>query len=267
MFESFIYQYGQDLFRPDGYVTRENLMLVLKEYHILTKRLLSQNRQILSNVNKLKTQKLSAENMELILQEFQNVLEPMLRNSETILALKQQKGESSMGAGISGSGYSHAQGGLESGSKKDVTALKSDLEKVKNEIKNLNKSVYAQKKYINKMSKGKDISGPEVDYLQDEVESLNKKIENFIKSYAHEDRLNAQYKEKNVFRADALKGELVKIKKEIKDLKKNIGEQKKYIDDISRKENAFKSAGGDIIPFWVKMSIGFSTIALFFMAR
>ena len=44
MLGSFIYQFGQDMFRPDGYVTRESFILVLKEYHMLTKTILNQNK-------------------------------------------------------------------------------------------------------------------------------------------------------------------------------------------------------------------------------
>ncbi|MFH1415324.1 MAG: carbohydrate binding domain-containing protein [Elusimicrobiota bacterium] len=40
----FINKYGDNVFRPNGYVTREDLVLLLNEYHTVTKNLIEQNR-------------------------------------------------------------------------------------------------------------------------------------------------------------------------------------------------------------------------------
>ncbi len=53
MLGSFIYKYGHDKFRPEGYITREDLIVILKDYHAITKKLLDQNKIIISRLNEL----------------------------------------------------------------------------------------------------------------------------------------------------------------------------------------------------------------------
>lgn len=266
MFGSFIYQYGQDLFRPDGNVTRANLILALKEYHVLTKRLLSQNKLMLNRVHKLEEQKLSEQNMELMLQKFKKTLEPMLRNSKTILQLKQQIEETpALAAASSGSEYGNFRDDFESVDNEGMLMLKSDLRKIKNEITGLNKAVFAQRKYVSEMAREKKVSSSAINRLQSEFDSINKKMKNLEKLYKSKGKVMSDYDSR---KKDTVisKSELNKIKNDMKDLKANISEHEKYIKEISREET-FKSSGGDMIPFWVKISMGFTTIALFFMAR
>lgn len=272
MFGAFIYQYGQDLFRPEGNVTRENLILILKEYHVLTKKLLSQNKQLFYKINKLKLkskpQKLSTQNMELILREFQKTLEPMLRNSQTILGLKQEIGEVSASAASPGSQRSKVRDKFESVDKKGILMLEGDIKKIKKEISALNMAVYAQKKYISNLTKetrDKSTSSSAIDRLKKEFENINKKVDNLGKLYRSKGKVVSGYDNgKKV--AGIFKDDLDKIKNDMRDLKANISEQEKSIKEIFR-EQTFRSSGGDMIPFWVKISLGFTTIALFFMAR
>ncbi len=337
MFGSFLYQYGQDLFRPDGYVTRENLILILKEYHTLTMKLLSQNKQLLSEMNKLKSESLSSKSMDLILQEFQKVLEPMLRNSKTIFALRKHIAEISVGSASTATGesinfqeeinalnekvgnlaklYSASREkpgkmvGLDSGSSKRIAIISDELNEIKSRITNLKKDMYMQKKQITGIAKEK-ADDTEFKHLQKEISNLNEKVESLVKLYSTSGEktgkmvgLDSESSKRIIIILDDLKRikdriadlnkdismqkkqiagisktekeaksdsktgyEIAGIKNNIKNLEQTIVRHQRYIEGISR-EKTFKSSGGSLIPFWVKVSIGFSTFALFFMAR
>jgi hypothetical protein len=91
LFGFFIRKYGMDVFRPDGMVTRADMLLVLREYHRLTDRLFRQDAQLLSDIKKVKDRKaLSNEDKDEIFQELQEMLDAMLKNSDVINKLKQR---------------------------------------------------------------------------------------------------------------------------------------------------------------------------------
>ncbi len=266
MFGSFLYQYGQDLFRPEGYVTRENLILILKEYHTLTMKLLSQNKQLLSEMNKLKTKGLSSKSMDLILQEFQKVLEPMLRNSKTIFALRKHIAEISVGSASTATGesinfqeeinalnekvgnlaklYSASREkpgkmvGLDSGSSKRIAIISDELNEIKSRITNLKKDMYMQKKQITGIAKEK-ADDTEFKHLQKEISNLNEKVESLVKLYSTSGEkpgkmvgLDSESSKGIIIILDDLK----RIKDKVADLRKDIYMQKEQITGIAKEK-------------------------------
>lgn len=268
MFGSFIYQYGNNLFRPDGYVTRENLILILNEYHIITMKLLKQNKKILVEMDKLKTKKMNDQNMDLMLQEFQKVLEPMLRNSATIHALKTQIYESGGMAGGNTGTYSeygyfdeiddlnNKMNSLEkqfrnlskdrknrgyTGSSADIdkkfTVVADELKRIKGRVTGLKKDVYLQRKQISEISIEKKDYANEIGYIQDEVKMLNEKVENITKNYLVSSASSGQSqpsdKTANVKQVVNLTNEIEQIKSRIIGLKKDVFLQKEKVDKIT----------------------------------
>ncbi|MFH1416266.1 MAG: hypothetical protein ABIH89_09320 [Elusimicrobiota bacterium] len=92
LFDSFIYKYGQDIFRPDANVTRSDLILILQEYNSLTCNFSARDSEILQKLEDLdksiKYTITSAKYIDTIVQEFQKLLEPMLRNSPTLTNIR-----------------------------------------------------------------------------------------------------------------------------------------------------------------------------------
>lgn len=326
MFGSFMYQYGNDLFRPDGYVTRENLILVLKEYHVIISRLMNQNRKISDKLNSLKSQGLSNKNMDRILREFQKTLDPMLESSNTIKSLRQKfavtktapvgavktpadvrlelkkladkisEMEQSQKAESSASEFSD-KGAYVSGSK----SLKKAINDIKMKLSYMKKDLNMQKTQITGIAKERTMSFNEINKLKTKYKRLSAQIENIDTDKA--DGAVVKMKPASKREADNLKKELNSIKKEIlalksefskrpgkkdkknrkkdpvkgqdkisdelDDIRKELAGIKKDIDSIENRSRTVSKNGSSsgIVPIWAKISIGFSTIALFFMAR
>ncbi|MFH1416133.1 MAG: hypothetical protein ABIH89_08650 [Elusimicrobiota bacterium] len=261
MFGSFIYQFGQEFFRPDGYVTREDMILILKEYHILTKNVIARNMEMISRLDKVESRKIGDEDLELVVSEFKNMLEPMLQKSKTIMSLKQSGGEPLVGASASDNlvlteleGIKARIDIMESGTNKsgngagstEVKAVSIELKTLLEKVNNIKKDIFLQKKEINEISEtGKNVSG-ELGSIKDELDNLNKKTDNLAKMYTVEDKgqgspgsgspVSSETEKKVYFVAD----EVERIKERLTLLKKDVYMYKKDISAIS-----LSKSGGD----------------------
>ncbi len=264
MFGSFIYKYGDEFFRPDGYVTRENLVLILKEYHILTQKLLMQNVKLALEVEKMKKKSSSPQNIDLLLREFQKMLDPMLRKSSTILALRKQIVASS-GKEVSSEPsveYISLQSDMEELSKKvkkmysaiggidGITPAEKDslnekkMDNMINDLKNikismlgLKKNIYLQKKKLSGISKEQKTGGSEFTQLQDMLESLSKKvegIEKFSEERSGKNNMESVSNQQSGKEIKQVTEDLEGLKKRVFNIQKDLYLQKKNISGISK---------------------------------
>jgi hypothetical protein len=211
LFGSFIYRYGTDLFRPDGYVTRDNLILILREYHVLTQKLYKQNMEMLAKINKLKkNENLSSDNIDRILQNsqifqainhnFNEVLKTGNSNAELSELKKQIKSLTEKFQEI----YIRNEPTLISNEEpvKNADNLQNEVNKLNKNIKDLwrlytgimkymaslNISLEEQKladlKKDNEILNEKYISQTEFNKIKDEIKNLNKKMEYLLNLYS-----------------------------------------------------------------------------------
>src|SRR3989339_1187546 len=94
MFGPFIYRFGQDLFRPDGTLSRADVILLLQEYNALTNKLIAYDKEITVKLNKLAADSQSR-NMNNILKEVQKNIDTMLEGSEVVKQLRVPDNENS----------------------------------------------------------------------------------------------------------------------------------------------------------------------------
>ena len=90
LYDKFIFRYGDSYFRPDGNVTRDELLLVLRENYTVFERLLEQNSYILSKLREVENRDLSSSELDSIVRAVQRNLESMLRASPTLKSLKDE---------------------------------------------------------------------------------------------------------------------------------------------------------------------------------
>lgn len=258
LLESFIYKYGQDLFRPQGEVTRADLLLVLGEYHMLTQKLLSQSRRMLSKLKRLESASSEVGDMDEIIREFQKVLDPMLARTKTIKELKQQIG-----------------GPFK---KQDVTSL--ELGNLLADVDRLKLTILRQGKNIDEIVAGRiSVVGgrrsPDRGFniLKKEVKTLSKEIgdmsEVSLKGGKNIERRLARL-EKRLKAASFAKG--VKVlsdvsEEEIDSLRNEVEELRKSVYKLAHSRGRESSVIAEGFPFWARVSIGVSTLALFFMSR
>ncbi|MFW6134900.1 MAG: hypothetical protein ACOC5R_04935, partial [Elusimicrobiota bacterium] len=336
LFGSFIHKYGQKLFRPEGNVTRGDFILTLKEYYALTQKILNQNRRMLARIDKLSSSKVSDAELDYIFREFQKVLDPMLKNSETIREISDNIGSISVssGGGVSEkiaarldnevksikdrvenieknrynrkNNISVSEGKIKSlrdnilDIKRDFTKYKRRLEK-KN--KNLKQDMYKQldsledsivssggkattvsgiskketirikdsiKEAGDEIDKVSDVLQSEISNLKDTIDKLNKELKE-QKNITSRQKKEISKLENKVTSAKKLpKGtvnlseeEIQNLKDEIKDMKRVMRDSKSDLDKIATRKNIVSSPSVVEFPFWEKVSIGFSTLALF----
>ncbi|MGM0441835.1 MAG: hypothetical protein ACQEQC_05405 [Elusimicrobiota bacterium] len=179
---SFIYKYGRSRFRPNGNVTREDLILVLGEYHNLVSRIMSQNDQIMDRLENMDAG--GGPDMDTIIREFQGVLDPMLQNSDTIKELERQVGQS----------VADGSGGGDGGSF-DASGLRNEIRDLEERVENIKDSGSGSSEVMAKMdrleskieSMGKDQSGSsnvsrKIESLEDKIEEQNKDMRRIARS-------------------------------------------------------------------------------------
>lgn len=317
MFGFFLYKYGHDLFRPEGSVARSDLILLLKEYHILTRKLLSHDREIMTKLDELESSDTSS-NMDEILREFQNVLDPMLKNSRIIKNLRQSISppQATTGGPAVNAEISKLREEVDELSRKinteppgskveaspqninrDSRISKTELKELKEDIKKVKIIIFDQQRKIDRRENtGLSIVKEEIIELEKKYAEIDKYIENLEKKFRRrntEIKLSEGKKEdstifKNGSReletrvarleknmdsyqgievAEVSSAELDILKRDLVRIKAVVAKQQKDIDKVVRNERKTLSAGGKGIPFWTKLSMGFSTLILFFMAR
>ncbi|MFH1414618.1 MAG: hypothetical protein ABIH89_00860, partial [Elusimicrobiota bacterium] len=107
----------------------------------------------------------------------------------------------------------------------------------------------------------------ELPELQEEIAVLKKSLEiqNSRLAVITEDnrKISMESKTKQHIETSSVISELDDIKRDMRKLEDDVIDQKKKLA-----KNSFSSSSeSSIIPFWVKVSLGFSTFALFFMTR
>ncbi len=153
---SFIYKYGRDRFRPTGNVSREDLILVLGEYHNLITRIMSQNNRIMAQLDEMGAG--SGIDTDTMIREFQSVLDPMLQNSRTIRELEQQIGQID---GVPSDAFDDPP---------EVAAF--DDEELRRDIRNLEKKI----EELKEADAGSEQVMAKIDLLEAQLERQNREL-------------------------------------------------------------------------------------------
>ncbi|MBN2407724.1 MAG: hypothetical protein JXJ19_08505 [Elusimicrobia bacterium] len=268
LFGFFIHRFGQDLFRPDGTVSRADLILVLNEYHILTKKLIAQDREIMRQLDTMKSGDSSA-NMDNILREFQKVLDPMLKNSMTIKTLSQK-------VAAAEARTVPAQAAAAAGP--DKTYVDAEINKLKTEIADLSsrleklsqEAASAPSPETGAMSKD---DNKKIGVLKAEVNGLKEdiiKLRTVVNK--HQKDIYDIVKEEKVSSPpakgqDISGGDLARLDQKIDELDKKIQAVDRKSSDKQHSALTMLASDAGGFPVWARLSMGFSTLILLFMAR
>jgi len=209
LFGSFIYKYGQDLFRPDGTVSRGDLILLLNEYHIIISKLLANDRTVMAKLRSVGSSRSKAADVDTVLRELQKVLDPMLKKTETIKSLQ---------ASYTPSG-------------------------------------------------GSSIDNSEITRLESQIERLTAKLDDMEYKYKTASAGGASASGKQSAGGPVSKEDIIAVKKDIKEIEKKIWRQEKKLDMMSLDSGSTAASASSGFPFWARVSLGFSFLALFVMAR
>ncbi len=231
MFSSFIYKFGNNYFRPEGNVSRDDMLLILREYYEIANRLFEQNQNILSRLGGLERaqrQQLTSSEIDTIIREVQRNLDPMLERSATIRNLS------------AGSGADTAAPGVSPDISNEVARLKEEVDSISREMKKL------------------EAASPDP-RSETDMSGLRRDVDRLKSAFSHLERSAVSSDE-----TGEIKKEISEIKDSLDLIARALAEGSDIPPALYSRPSAIADSG---LPFWTRLSIGFSALTLLFMSR
>ncbi|GEM_PF-3049404 len=257
MFESFIFKHGTEYFRPEGNVSRADLIMVLKEYYVVADRLIEQNRRILSDMQELQAPQLGDEELRMIVDEVKRELSPAVEELPEIKELEDRV-ERRLAASQE----------MTDSIDRRIVELKEEINMIKAGLPEDEEAAEPLRgEYIHNITERLENLDSKFSQLESSMNLISEKVDGdkLGRLSSGISELEQKLQETGAFELGEKLGEIDAIKSNVENLEQRMDDFSyqggvRLVDPVAQQDT-------EGLPLWARVSIGFSALTLFFMSR